>query len=356
MPTQAEESQVKEFLKRAEIKTMKKDLRALREFDALKERNKIAKIKTLEEQRLEQAKKLEEKERLEAQTEKVKREGVLEKNAVEERLAEKDLKEYATEQERQQIFQFETQRLGFEKQADSIDKEKNPALKLQKNEIYVQKRNWEAKLKSVSEQEKKLEDEQGFIAQKSQQSVIGPEKKSLEQRRSDIDREIENIEKKRWEIEKQLEGLENKIREADKSFGQLTQEKNSLKQKILGVDKSLREIYSVIIARVEEKRRNESQEQRFSKEALTKSRLEQKEKVQRQQFGGQAGAGQGGKDFFNKMPVPVPVKEKILKTAQSEEEQRKKFIQDVEGWAQNKNNAPTIKQHPSSEIPIPPKK
>ena len=61
MATQAEETQAKEFLKRAEIRTMKKDLQALREVDALKERGKIAKIRTLEEQRLEQEKKLQEK-------------------------------------------------------------------------------------------------------------------------------------------------------------------------------------------------------------------------------------------------------------------------------------------------------
>ena len=56
MVTETEELQVKEFLKRAEVKTMKKDLQALREVDALKERDKIAKIKTLEEQKLEQEK------------------------------------------------------------------------------------------------------------------------------------------------------------------------------------------------------------------------------------------------------------------------------------------------------------
>ena len=50
MATEAEELQAKEFLKRAEIRTMKKDLLALREVDALKERDKIAKLKTLEEQ------------------------------------------------------------------------------------------------------------------------------------------------------------------------------------------------------------------------------------------------------------------------------------------------------------------
>ena len=73
MVTVDEETQAKEFLKRAEIRTMRKDLRALREFDALKERDKIVKIKTLEEQRLEQAKKLAEKEKLQSQTEQIKR-------------------------------------------------------------------------------------------------------------------------------------------------------------------------------------------------------------------------------------------------------------------------------------------
>ena len=48
MATQAEETQAKEFLKRAEIRTMRKDLLSLREADSLKERDKIATIKTLE--------------------------------------------------------------------------------------------------------------------------------------------------------------------------------------------------------------------------------------------------------------------------------------------------------------------
>ena len=50
MVTVDEETQAKEFLKRAEIRTMRKDLLKLRESDALKERDKIAKIKTLDEQ------------------------------------------------------------------------------------------------------------------------------------------------------------------------------------------------------------------------------------------------------------------------------------------------------------------
>jgi class 3 adenylate cyclase len=56
MTTETEEQQAREFLKRAEIKTMHKDLAVLREADSVKERDKIATIKTLEEQ-LEEKKK-----------------------------------------------------------------------------------------------------------------------------------------------------------------------------------------------------------------------------------------------------------------------------------------------------------
>ncbi|WP_295686816.1 hypothetical protein, partial [uncultured Nevskia sp.] len=84
-----------------EIRTMRKDLQVLRENDALKERYKIVHIKTLEEQ-------LEEKRMADlavpiktAQDEKIAREEILQKNEGQERLAEKDLKSYATEQERQ---------------------------------------------------------------------------------------------------------------------------------------------------------------------------------------------------------------------------------------------------------------
>ena len=134
MPTQVEETHTKEFLSRTEIRTMRKDLSRLREADSLKERNKIATIKTLDEQ-------LAEKQKndftvlasLAPNKEKIKRNKILQKNEEKEAIAEKDLKSYANEEERQQIFLLESQRLGFEKQVDSIDKVKDPALKLEKN-------------------------------------------------------------------------------------------------------------------------------------------------------------------------------------------------------------------------------
>ena len=335
MPTAEEELQAKEFLKRAEIRTMKKDLQALREVDALKERDKIAKIKTLEEQKSEQEKQLQMKKAAETEAEKAGREEILQKGGGEERIAEKDLKQYATEPERQQIFLLESQRLGFEKQVDEIDNEKDPALKLENNKLLLKKRDQEAKLNTILDKEKKLEDEQKFITEKAQITTIPSEKKGLEQRRWDLDKEIQDIEKKRWEVEKDIQDTDAAISKLDKDAKQLVAEKNGLKDKILGIDKSLREIYSIVMAREEEQRRGQAKEQIARKEALAKVRAGEKEKVQRQQW--------TGKSSKIDIPVPVPVRRKISKSFEAEEEQRKKFMQDVENWAQ-KNESPMSKQ------------
>ncbi len=315
MATQIEEQQTKEFLKRAEIRTMKKDLQALREIDALKERYKIINVKTLDEQRQEQEKKLKEKEEQEAAAKKAGLEKVLSQNAVQERLAEKDLKQYATEQERQQIFQLESQRLISEKQADAVDQQKEPALKLEKNRFLLQKRDSEAKLNLLKEDSRKLDTEENFLNEKIKQTNTSAEKKSLEQRRWEIEEQRKEKEKRIWEAEKQTENIDNKIREIDRSSEQLTAEKNALNQKILGIDKSLREIYSGVIARAEEKRRTNEEAKRAGATEVAKIKAEEKEKIQRQQRSG--------------MP-PVPVKKVLKKSFEAEEEQRKKFLQDVE--------------------------
>ena len=345
MPTAEEESQAKEFLKRAEIRTMKKDLMALREVDSLKERDKIAKIKTLEEQ-LEERKKADTATTAKAEVEKIEREGVLEKNEGQEKIAEKDLKNYATEEERQQIFLLESQRLGFEKQVDAIDKEKDPALKLQKNELLLQKRDQQTKLNSVLEQEKKLEDEEKFIVEKEQTTTIASQRKGLQQSRGELDEKIKDIEKKRWTAEKDTQDTDNKVSQIDKSSDQLVTEKNDLRNKILGVDKSLRDIYSVIMAREEEKRAGQAQEQVAKREALAKTRAAQNEKVQREQWAGMPKI----EDRAFLKNVAVPVKRRLAKSFEDEEEQRKKFVQDVENWAQ-KRESPMLKQ-----VPLPPKK
>ncbi|MCX6721831.1 MAG: hypothetical protein NTY04_01385 [Candidatus Staskawiczbacteria bacterium] len=328
MPTQAEETQAKEFLKRAEVRTMKKDLLKLREADSLKERDKIAKIKTLEEQ-TEERKKIEAP-IIAAREEKFRMEEVLQKNEGEERIAEKDLKNYGTEEERQQIFLLESSRLAFEKQIDEIDKKKDPELKLQKNSLLIQKRDCQTKLNVILDQEKKLEQEGKFITEKEQTTTIASQRKSLQESRWDLDKKIQEVEKKRWEAEKQIEDIDKKVSQIDISSEQLVAEKNGLKDKALGIDKSLREIYSVIMAREEDKRRGQAQEQVARRESMAKIRAQENEKVQRQQWSGSSMQKQTtGPDILSK--APQSLKEKLTKSFAAEEDQRIKFMRDVEG-------------------------
>ena len=114
-----------------------------------------------------------------AALEKTGREEVLQKNEGQETIAEKDLKNYATEQERQQIFLYESQRLGFEKQIDDIDQKKDPALKLEKNKLLLQKRDWQDKLNAILEKEKKLEDDKNLLQQKLRKLQSRPKEKDL---------------------------------------------------------------------------------------------------------------------------------------------------------------------------------
>ena len=252
MPTQVEEAQAREFLQRAEIRTMRKDLSQLRESDSLRERNKIATIKTLDEQLAEKQKlDLSALASLAPNKEIIKRNEVLQKNENKEIVAEKSLKSYANEEERQQIFLLESQRLDFEKQIDFIEKQKEPSIKLQKNELALRSRDLQAGLNKILGQEKNLDAEQKLIIAKSQSTNIASERKSLEGRRWDLDKQIQEIEKTRWTIEKQLQDGENQKKLLDKASEKNTADKNDLQNKILGVDKSLREIYSIVMARQE---------------------------------------------------------------------------------------------------------
>lgn len=321
MVTIEEETQAKEFLKRAEIRTMKKDLSALREFDALKERDKIVKIKTLEEQKAEQAKKMEI-----PTPPKPDVTDVLQKGISEERIAEKELKNYANEQERQQIFMLESQRLSLRKQVDVIDKEKDPDLKLKKNQLLIQKRNQQEKLNLILEEERKQETEQKFIADKEQKTTIPLEKKTLEQTRAEIEQKIQETEKRRWEAEKAIQETDTQVSQLDKSLELLVIEKNGLNDKILGIDKSLRDVYSIVINREEDKRKGLAREEVIRKEAISKATAQRNEQIQRQQWSGKPNIENN--NLINN--IPIPTKNNIKNTYKKEEEQREKFLKDID--------------------------
>lgn len=252
MPTQVEESQAREFLQRAEIRTMRKDLSRLRESDSLRERNKIATIKTIDEQLAEKQKNdLLALASLAPNREKIKRNEVLQKNENKEVAAEKDLKNSANEQERQQIFLLESERLEFAKQLNAIEQQKDSSLKLQKNELMLKGRDLQNNLNKILEQEAKFESEQKIIIGKIQSTTIALERKALESRRWDLDKQIQDIEKNRWAIEKQIQDIENQKKLSDSASQKDTADKNELQNKILGIDKSLREIYSDVMVREE---------------------------------------------------------------------------------------------------------
>lgn len=340
---QEEEQQVKEFLKRAEIRTMKKDLRQLREKDALKERDKIVKIKTLEEQQAEEAKKIQERELAKQKAESAGVEKVLGRQAEQEKIAEENIKDYASETERQQIFLLESERFNLENQIKAFETEKEPALKLEENNLLIEKRNWEQRLNSILAEEKKLEEEQKFIVEKDQASQIPEEKKALEKRKWELDSKIQEIEKRRWKMEKQMQEIDGKIKEVGVNAQQFEQEKNKLREKIAGIDKTLREIYTIVISRTEQKRKGQEAQQKITEEKTAGIRAKEKEEIQHQQWTHPAESGQVRPALKQTAPaasgekeIPKDFKEKMAKSFDAEEEQRKKFLQDIEAGT-NKN-------------------
>jgi hypothetical protein len=93
------------------------------------------------------------------------------------------------------------------------------------------------------------------------------------------------------------------------------------------------------MAREEEKRRGGDQEQIARREAISKARMAENEKVQRQQWS--RSTTPVPKDTLQ---IPIPVKKLSTKSFEAEEEQRKRFLQDVEqatqvkGQQQQKSN------------------
>jgi len=246
-----EELQVKEFLKRTEVRTMKKDLQRLREGEALRERDKIANIKTIEQERAEKAAKeaaaLKNNPELQQQAAVEK---ILEKNIEQEREAERQLKDYASEAEKQQIFLLESKRVGLKDQVDTIEKVNEPELTLDKNSINLEKGKWQARLNDLLKEEQKIEAEQKVLADRENTTNVPSERKALEKGRWDLEDQRQEIEKKRWAIEKEIQDRDNKIKELDVKLEKFTQDKQKARAEISEIDKELRDIYSKIVERV----------------------------------------------------------------------------------------------------------
>ncbi|MBI2053973.1 MAG: hypothetical protein HYT36_01375 [Candidatus Staskawiczbacteria bacterium] len=323
---------------------MGKDLQKLRETDALKEREAIIKIKTPEEEREKKLPADQQKEQAEESAgqlaEKTGRERILQKKSEEEKEAELSLKKYATEPEKQQIFLYETQRIDLEDQVRKIEEEKEPALKLEKNRVLLEKGEWEKKLSKVSEEEESFQTEQKFISGKEKESNIAKEKQGMEKRRWELEKEVKNAEKKRWEVEREVAKTESKIKKIDEDYEKIVAEKNNLAKRKADIDKIIREIYSKIITNVEAEKAKKEREKRLAQGKIAEIKSGEKEEIQRQQWKGMPEKYEkyetGGKEKQFLKDMPVSAREKIFGQAEEEEKARKKFLEDVEKWAKEK--------------------
>ena len=228
----------------------------------------------------------------------------------------------------------------MEKQIDILEQEKEPSLALEKNRLLIEKRNQEAKLNGIVEEERKVEKEEKFIGEKEKTSNVPSEKKSLEERRGELETKRQEIEKKRWAVEKEMKKLEDELGKRDADYQKITEEKNGLREKITMIDESLREIYSKIIKRVEDKKRGLLEQQQVEAAKTEQSASERKEKIQREQWTKPVQAPKE-KEFLK--GTSDKMKERITESAEAEEEQRKKFLEDIEKQAieeQNKTNEP----------------
>ena len=117
------------------------------------------------------------------------------------------------------------------------------------------------------------------------------------------------------------------VKNIDQSFEAVSTEKNGLHEKIKGIDGSLRAIYSTVMSAEEEKRRGQQSAQKISAEETAKAHAKMNESVQREQWSG-IPAPVKNRTFLKE--APDGFKERLEKSAESEEEQRKKFIQTID--------------------------
>ena len=189
-PTTLKEKKL-EFLKRGEIRTMRKDIAHLREIEAQKERERIAGLKTAEEIR-------ERGERLE----KLKREEEVRKRGSERIRLQKELKE--------------------------ILEEKEP-LEIKRNELFKNNTQLEEIIRIILAKEAKIEEKERTIEEKEKASKSLKEKHEIEKERWNIEEERRKIESERWHREEKLKKNKAQFEEADSKYQQILKKEGEIK-------------------------------------------------------------------------------------------------------------------------------
>ncbi len=320
------------LIQRSNIRTMKKDLQRLREFDASLDRKSAIKknpIPVAQPPEPAAQKPLEIKEPLEKNVAKVPtaKEGRLkqieEQHIQQEQGAISQAKKYATEEEKQQIFALESQKAELEKEMGVISKEQEPGLLLEKNRVLIDQKNWQQKLNPLVQQELKIENEQKTLESKEAETNIPQEKQNLEKERWNLDDKRKEIEKQRWAIESELSKLQEEIKKLDEEYKKIGIRENSLKSNITQIDESLRFIYHGIGQRETEKRNAPVEQQKSQSNAAG---------IKKELFLKHQAAPHKEKPYLK--AVSEAVKEKLQASVKVEEERRLRFMEDIEKWAE----------------------
>lgn len=319
-----QEPALKEFLKKEHIRTMGKDLKRLREADALKEREKIKQIKIpdaieknviLEQKadawiKKEFPKEQKPKNPTAAATDRVVDKKVEPPQSVQKPTAPvepkkvipqipaqpdpyAELKKYANEEEKQQIFLLQSQKTDLEKQLQEIANGKKPSLTSKKDDLLAQKSRGQKKLGDLEQEQKTAPQDQKEL-----------------------------VEKKQWSAQRELANLEKELIEQDSNERQLDQQKSTLSESIAKTDQHIKAIYSAIKERKTKAQATPLPQQKPEpqKPAYTPPVQAKKEEYQNPQKG-----------YLEE--VSPKVQEKLGALQQQEEKQRLKFMEEVEKWA-----------------------
>jgi|GEM_PF-4582755 hypothetical protein len=356
-----QDTEVREFLQRVKIRTMKKDLARVREADSLKEREKIGKIKVTKEPVNIDSQDGADKNtisdvptpvkvptppmpmvddtdplaKIPSQLENIlpsppqKKVPIITNQSTQENQAKEKVKQFATEPEKQQIFLLESQRLTLARQLQPDNTKINPRLTSEKNKLAAEQKNLQKRLAPLVARAEENETKEKSIEDREATADNSVQKQSLAKEKSALEEQKQRINTERWFVEKELVKLEEKMAELNENYHQFTGHERSIKEDMATIDGKLRSIYHSIIEREKAKKRAEAATLKKEPEPTTHDhKPNMREAIELPLSENQ----EPEKEYLK--GVPPATKEKLTKSAATEEKQRKKFIEDVEKWAQ----------------------
>lgn len=287
MATETNQPQGKILFKRTDIVTMKKDIKMLREVDLHKESEKILAPNITQ-----------------AVAQPTKQPNILNvpiQEKVVEQLNKQDnekmakARPYALENEKQQIFALESQLTDIKNQLQTLGGEQEPSLNLEKNQILLKQTSQKDALESLIKEEEKI-DQEIAVVEKSAKEITAPaDRQHLEKERAAMENRRQEVEKKRWAVEQDVSKLDEQMKALETNYKGFGDQETTLKEKMASINDSLRTIYAGIIDR------------------------------------------ENSKPKMPQQPAPAKAAEKPAFAGSSgmakENEQRRKFMEDIEAWA-----------------------